>query len=64
MLKKLAAPLAALASAFPVVARDFIGLCAVGLISYGAWLIMPAAGFIVCGVLLLAGTILISAKAS
>lgn len=47
----------------PTILRDLIGLASVGLIAYGAWLIMPAAGFIVAGTLLLAGVILVSAKA-
>ncbi|MER8754091.1 hypothetical protein NKH69_00205 [Mesorhizobium sp. M0976] len=64
MLKKLAGPLATIAVRLPIVLRDLVGLAAVGLISYGAWLVVPAAGYIVCGVLLLAGTILISAKAA
>ncbi|MER9901616.1 hypothetical protein [Mesorhizobium sp. M0130] len=63
-MKKLAGPLAAIAVRLPIVLRDLVGLAAVALISYGAWLVVPAAGYIVGGVLLLAGTILISAKAA
>lgn len=63
MLKKLAGPLAAIAARLPIILRDTVGLGAVGLIAYGSWLVFPAAGYIVGGVLLLAGTILISAKA-
>mgnify|MGYP001070936115 CR=1 FL=1 len=32
--------------------RDFVGLCGVALIGYGAWLIFPPAGFIASGVIL------------
>ncbi len=63
MLKKVAQGAARVVAVLPVVTRDIVGLAAVCLIAYGAWLITPAAGFIVGGVLLLAGTILISAKA-
>jgi hypothetical protein len=38
--------------------RDLIGLAGVGLTSYGAWQLMEAAGFIVAGVLLMAGALL------
>jgi hypothetical protein len=38
-----------------VAARDFVGVCAVASISYGAWLVYPPAGFIVGGALVLAG---------
>ena len=48
----------------PTILRDIAGLAGVGLIAYGAWLVVPAAGFIVAGVLLLAGVILVSAKAA
>lgn len=34
---------------------DLIGLTGVGLVSYGAWLILPAAGFITAGVFILVG---------
>lgn len=51
---------AASARAFPVVVRDLTGIAAVGLIAYGAWLMAPPAGFIVAGVLLLMGVILIA----
>ena len=39
------------ARAIPSAIRDGIGLSAVGLISYGAWLIHPSAGFITAGTL-------------
>ena len=44
------------------IAADVIGLGAVGFISYGAWLIYEPAGFIVGGVLVLAGVLLASAR--
>lgn len=40
-----------------VVARDAAGITGAGLIAYGAWLIFPPAGFIVGGLLVLAGAI-------
>lgn len=42
--------------------RDAIGLAGVAAITYGAWLIYQPAGFIVGGVLLIAGAILTSRK--
>lgn len=42
----------------PSLCRDAVGLGAVGSISYGAWLVTPAAGFIVGGSLVLAGVLL------
>ena len=48
----------AVAAALPVLLRDLVGLAAVASIAYGAWLIYPPAGFIVGGVLLLAGVIM------
>lgn len=63
MMKRVARALAIVGAGFPIVLRDVAGLAAVGLIAYGAWLIMPAAGFIVGGALLLAGVVLLSAKA-
>lgn len=62
MLKTVGQGIARLGRAIPVVLRDATGLAGVGLISYGAWMIMPAAGFIVGGALLLVGAILLSAK--
>jgi hypothetical protein len=66
MFAKIGAALAAIGvasgRAVPVVIRDGIGLCAVGLISYGAWQMTAPAGFITAGVLLLAGVILVSTK--
>ncbi|MDX0897443.1 hypothetical protein GOD90_10615 [Sinorhizobium medicae] len=40
-----------------VIARDAVGVSAVASIAYGAWLIYPPAGFIVGGLLILAGVI-------
>lgn len=64
MFKKMVGGLSAGAAAFgralPTIARDVAGLCAVGLISYGAWMVAPAAGFITAGSLVLAGVIAIS----
>lgn len=53
----------AVARVAPVLFRDAAGIAATGLISYGAWLIYPPAGFISAGVLILAGVILLSARA-
>lgn len=44
-----------------VLFRDIIGLSAVASIAYGAWLAYPPAGFIVGGVLVLAGVVLSAA---
>ena len=41
---------------------DLIGLAAIALISYGTWLIYEPAAFIVAGVILLVGVILISRR--
>ncbi len=40
--------------------RDGAGISGVVLVSYGAWLILPAAGFITGGLLLIAGAFLIA----
>lgn len=37
------------------IARDLTGVAGVCLASYGAWLVLPAAGFMVAGALLIAG---------
>jgi hypothetical protein len=34
---------------------DFIGLLGVALVSYGAWLVLPAAGFITAGLFIVVG---------
>jgi hypothetical protein len=39
----------------PAVLRDLAGLAGAGCVAYGAWLLLPAAGFIVGGALLMAG---------
>jgi divalent metal cation (Fe/Co/Zn/Cd) transporter len=43
---------------------DFVGLVGVALVSYGAWLVMPAAGFIVAGLFILAGVLFNSRSAN
>lgn len=43
--------------------KDGFGLIGVGLVSYGAWLVLPAAGFIVGGLFIIIGTILNSRPA-
>jgi hypothetical protein len=40
-----------------VAARDALGISAVAMIAYGSWLIYPPAGFIVGGLIVLAGVI-------
>ena len=44
----------------PSLVRDLAGLCGVGLVSYGAWMIYPPAGFIAGGILLIVGALLIA----
>jgi len=56
----LAAALSAGAAAVPGLARDIAGLGGVGLVSYGAWLIYPPAGFIIGGGLLIVGVLLVA----
>lgn len=58
MMKLLATALRAIAGAVPGVIRDLAGLSGVGLVSYGAWLIYPPAGFIAAGSLLIVGALL------
>ena len=60
MMKLLAAAVRTIAGAVPGLVRDLAGLCGVGLVSYGAWLIYPPAGFITGGILLIVGTLLIA----
>ena len=60
MMKLLAAAVRTIAGAVPGLIRDLAGLCGVGLVSYGAWLIYPPAGFITAGILLIVGALLIS----
>lgn len=56
----LAAAVRAAAMAVPGLVRDLAGLCGVGLVSYGAWLVYPPAGFIVGGGLMIAGALLLA----
>ncbi len=60
MMKLLAAAVRTIAMAVPSLVRDLAGLCGVGLVSYGAWMIYPPAGFITGGLLLIVGTLLIA----
>jgi len=60
MMKPLAAALRIIAGAVPGLVRDLAGLCGVGLVSYGAWMIYPPAGFITAGLLLVVGSLLIA----
>ncbi len=60
MMKLLGAALRVVAVAMPGLVRDLAGLCGVGLVSYGAWLIYPPAGFIAAGILLIVGTLLVA----
>ena len=60
MMNLLAAAVRTIAMAVPSLVRDLAGLCGVGLVSYGAWLINPPAGFITAGILLIVGALLIS----
>jgi hypothetical protein len=60
MMKLLASAVSTIAMAVPSLVRDLAGLCGVGLVSYGAWMIYPPAGFITGGFLLIVGTLLIA----
>ena len=60
MMKLLGAALRVVAVAMPGLMRDVAGLGGVGLVSYGAWMIYPPAGFIVAGILLIVGTLMIA----
>ena len=60
MMNLLATAVRAIAAAVPGIVRDLAGLCGVGLVSYGAWMIYPPAGFITAGILLIVGTLLIA----
>jgi len=59
-MKPLATALRTIAGAVPGLDRDLVGLCGVGLVSYGAWMIYPPAGLITAGMLLIVGTLLIA----
>ena len=60
MMKQLAAAVRTIAMVVPGLVRDLAGLCGVGLVSYGAWMIYPPAGFITGGLRLIVGALLIS----
>ena len=60
MMKLLSVALHVVLGALPGLVRDLAGLCGVGLVSYGAWLIYTPAGFITAGILLIVGALLIS----
>jgi|GEM_PF-562351 len=60
MMKLLAAAVRTIAGAVPGLVRDITGLGGVGLVSYGAWMIYPPAGFITAGILLIVGTLMIA----
>ena len=60
MMKLLGAALCVVAVAMPGLMRDVVGLGGVGLVSYGAWMIYPPAGFITAGILLIVGTLLLA----
>ncbi len=47
-----------IAAAAPKLLRDLAGLLGVAILSYGAWLAWPPAGYIVGGALMLAGVLL------
>lgn len=54
------AALRSVATALPGFVRDLAGLCGVCLVSYGAWLVYPPAGFLVGGSLMIAGALLLA----
>ncbi|MCX7366290.1 MAG: hypothetical protein NTV97_31360 [Alphaproteobacteria bacterium] len=60
MIKLLAAAVRTVATLVPGLVRDLAGLCGVGLVSYGTWLIYPPAGFIAGGFLLIVGALLLA----
>lgn len=60
MMNLLATAVRAIAAAVPGLVRDLAGLGGVGLVSYGAWLIYPPAGYIVGGSLLIVGALLLA----
>ena len=47
----------------PDATRNVVGICGAALMAYGAWLIYAPAGFIVGGVMLIAGVALSAATA-
>ena len=60
MMKLLAGAVRTIAGAVPGLVRDLAGLCGVGLVSYGAWLVYPPAGFITGGLLLIIGALMVA----
>ena len=60
MMKLLAAAVRVIAGVVPGLVRDLAGLCGVGLVSYGAWLVYPPAGFITGGLLLIIGALMVT----
>lgn len=52
-----------LAAAAPALVRDIAAVAGAGLVSYGAWLAYPPAGFVCLGVMLLAASILSERRA-
>ncbi len=53
-----------IAAAAPALARDLAAVGGSGLISYGAWLAYPPAGYIALGALLLAASIISGRRVS
>lgn len=52
----------ALSRALPSLLTDVVGLSGAASVAYGAWLVLPAAGFITGGVLLMVGAVLSNVK--
>lgn len=46
----------------PSLLTDVVGLSGAASVAYGAWLVLPAAGFITGGVLLMVGAVLSNVK--
>lgn len=59
---RIRAALAAAWEGVPTLLWNLTGLAGGGLVAYGAWLIYQPAGFIIGGVLLLVGAILLSPR--
>lgn len=57
-MKKLLTALASMAAKLPAAIPDALIVLGVAIVSYGAWLVYPPAGFIVGGVLVLAGGVI------
>jgi hypothetical protein len=57
-MRKIAKIAAAIRRALPVLLCDAAGIGGAGLIAYGAWLVYAPAGFIIGGILLLAGAVM------